>query len=319
MGDYLYWGAQPSYNYRKASDESGKFYQQIFSCNAFTDVVVMGSQRDIHTKIYPIAKENNATIHVFEEGYLRPSWVTLERDGVNGYSQLPKEADWYRDAAKLIPDYKDGKLVSNPIRMLALHEIAYHLPNILNFLFYPGYRTHRQAISGLEFAGWARRFARMPIWERQDKHNIEELISSQRDFYVLPLQLDFDSQIIHHSPFSNMIEVIDKVTSSFAQFAPSTSTLVIKNHPLDTGFVNYRKAIKSLRKTKIAGWTHPVPGKWSLTNAAQIDKGRYYHQQYRRHIITDSQQANYHLRYSNLRYARSDLPGRPGSILAACN
>jgi capsular polysaccharide export protein len=29
-------------------------------------------------------------VHVFEEGYLRPYWVTYESDGSNGHSQLTK-------------------------------------------------------------------------------------------------------------------------------------------------------------------------------------------------------------------------------------
>lgn len=250
MGDSLYWGAQPAYNYRETEAELNNFYLQIFQRNEYTDVVLMGDQRTLHSKIYPIAKDCGAIVHVFEEGYLRPNWITLERKGVNGNSQLPQDPHWYQEAAKNIPNYQDGQQVSNPLSMLALHEIAYHLPNILNPVFYRGYRTHRPTISGLEFAGWARRFARMPIWERQDKKNIIQLINSKRDFYILPLQLDCDSQIIHHSPFRNMAEVIDHVTSSFAKDAKSDAVLVIKNHPLDTGFFNFRKLIKVLEKQK---------------------------------------------------------------------
>lgn len=248
MGDCLYWGIQSAYNFRKPNSELGNFYQNIFIKNQFTDVVVMGDQRRIHTEIYPIAKANGATVHVFEEGYLRPSWVTLERNGVNGNSQLPKDSEWYRETAKLLPDYQDGRPVSNPIRMLALHEIAYHLPNTLNPVFYKGYRTHRPAISGLEFTGWAKRFSRMPLWERQNNKSIKQLIQSNHEFYLLPLQLDCDSQIIHHSPFGSMTEVINKVVNSFAKLAPSNTILVIKNHPLDTGFINFQKVISALEK-----------------------------------------------------------------------
>jgi capsular polysaccharide export protein len=35
-----------------------------------------------------IARAAGLTIHVFEEGYLRPHWVTYERGGSNGHSRL---------------------------------------------------------------------------------------------------------------------------------------------------------------------------------------------------------------------------------------
>ena len=35
-----------------------------------------------------VAQEVGLTVHVFEEGYLRPSWITYERGGSNGHSRL---------------------------------------------------------------------------------------------------------------------------------------------------------------------------------------------------------------------------------------
>ena len=35
-----------------------------------------------------LARARGITVHVFEEGYLRPYWVTYERGGSNGHSRL---------------------------------------------------------------------------------------------------------------------------------------------------------------------------------------------------------------------------------------
>jgi capsular polysaccharide export protein len=45
-----------------------------------------------------------------------------------------------------------------------------------------------------------------------------------------------------------MSEVIEVVMASFTKYAPSTTQLVIKNHPLDAGLVNYPKLIQQLAK-----------------------------------------------------------------------
>jgi len=53
-----------------------------------TDIVLYGDTRPIHAEAIKIAKTKGLTIHVFEEGYMRPFWVTYERDGANGHSKL---------------------------------------------------------------------------------------------------------------------------------------------------------------------------------------------------------------------------------------
>ena len=53
-----------------------------------TDLVLYGDTRPIHAEAIRQAKAAGVRIHVFEEGYLRPYWVTYERDGSNGHSRL---------------------------------------------------------------------------------------------------------------------------------------------------------------------------------------------------------------------------------------
>jgi capsular polysaccharide export protein len=43
-----------------------------------------------------------------------------------------------------------------------------------------------------------------------------------------------------------MIDVMEFVMKSFARHAPKTARLVIKNHPLDMGLVNYKKVVRGL-------------------------------------------------------------------------
>ncbi len=247
-GDTIYWGSRPAWAFRGKLESLPDFLnEKIRECDA-TDILLFGDRRPIHLPAIEIAKRNNIRIHVFEEGYFRPYWVTLERNGVNAHSLFPRDAAWIRDVAKSIPDYGNGDPFEATLRTRALHDMAYHLSNIANPLMFPRYRTHRPVISGLEYAGWGQRFAKMPIYERRDRATIQRLmaitIASKAPFYLLPLQLDSDTQIRDHSPFDDMQEVIRLTMASFAQHAPPNARLVIKNHPLDTGFVHYARLIK---------------------------------------------------------------------------
>jgi capsular polysaccharide export protein len=71
-------------------------------------------------------------------------------------------------------------------------------------------------------------------------------VEGARPYFVLPLQLNSDAQIRDHSRFADMAEVLEFVLRSIALHAPAESRLVIKNHPLDMGLMNYSRIISDL-------------------------------------------------------------------------
>jgi capsular polysaccharide export protein len=164
--------------------------------------------------------------------------VTLERGGVNRFSALPRDPDWYLTKASRIPDHPYQR-VQTPLSVRAAHDIAYHLANIGNFIGYPGYRTHRPYNALFEYAGLAKRFALLGTHERRDRLVCDRLLNDKKPFFLLPLQLESDAQIREFSSFAGMSAVIEKVMRSFAGSAPVEANLLIKNHPLDTGFVDF--------------------------------------------------------------------------------
>lgn len=248
IGDVVYWGRGGAWNFRDPAEALPAFLEKKFRSVGFTDVVMLGDTRPVHRLALPEARRFGARVWVFEEGYFRPNWLTLEEGGINGHSRLPRDPDWYREVGARLPEAGEGVPVRNPVRLLAAHELAYHLPNLANPLVFPGYRTHRPHVSAVEFFGWARRLSRLPLFQRRDNARIERLAARREAFYLLPLQLDSDSQIGEHSAFSGMREVIERVMQSFALHAAGDARLVIKNHPLDTGFVDYARLIGELAK-----------------------------------------------------------------------
>ena len=72
-----------------------------------SDLVVFGDGRPAHAAAITQARSAGVRVHVFEEGYVRPDWITLERDGVNGHSTLPRDPAWYLRAAEGLPPPPD--------------------------------------------------------------------------------------------------------------------------------------------------------------------------------------------------------------------
>lgn len=244
MGDALMWRAGPHWAYRWGVEGWEAWLRELIAREGVTDLVMLGDTRTHHACAIRVARESGLRTHVWEEGYFRPAWLTLERGGINGYSRLPRDPQWYRAQAVRLAEPVDNPPIANPLWRLATWELAYHLPNALNPLLYPGYRTHRPVTSPVELAGWAWRFAHMPYYRRRDLGRLTALFRSRRRYFLFPLQLDGDGQITHHSPFGRIERVIGAVLASFAAHAPAEDWLVVKNHPLDTGLEGYGRVVK---------------------------------------------------------------------------
>ena len=246
-GDSAYWFPRKAWHFRGDVSGLSEWLTPKFETHGFTDVVLFGDRRPLHVAAIACAKRLGATVHVFEEGYFRPNWVTLERGGVNRFSALPRDPNWYLGNASRSPEHAFQR-VHTPLSVRATHDIAYHLANTGNFIAYPGYRTHRPYNALVEYTGLAKRFSILGFHEHKDKIICDRLLNAKNPFFLLPLQLDSDAQIREFSSFSGMLEVIESVVKSFARAAPVDARLLIKNHPLDTGFVDYPAMIKRVTK-----------------------------------------------------------------------
>ena len=61
---------------------------KIVNDHGITDIALYGDTRPIHAQAVALARSKSLEVHVFEEGYMRPYWVTYERGGSNGHSRL---------------------------------------------------------------------------------------------------------------------------------------------------------------------------------------------------------------------------------------
>ncbi|NBT32264.1 MAG: capsule biosynthesis protein CapA, partial [Rhodobacteraceae bacterium] len=88
-GDRAFWFGGPGYiPFRGTFEDWQDTFRALVAEHGITDIALYGDTRPIHAQAISIARELGLTIHVYEEGYIRPYWVTYERGGTNGNSRL---------------------------------------------------------------------------------------------------------------------------------------------------------------------------------------------------------------------------------------
>jgi len=253
-GDAVYWAPRKATCFRGKLETLPEFLEAIWAKHQITDQLLFGDCRPVHKAAASRAGDFGIRTHVMECGYFRPFWITLELEGVNGHSLLPKNPDWFIDAGKRLPKSAPAHPFRSSFTKQAAYDVLYHLAGIINPVFFPHYKSHVPVSAAVEYACYIRRFSLQRLRKQQEAQSVSTLVNADSPFYLLPLQLNSDAQIIHHSPFHDMSEVISFVMRSFAQHAPVNTQLVIKNHPLDIGLINYRKLIaKLVRQFDLAG------------------------------------------------------------------
>jgi capsular polysaccharide export protein len=242
VGDRIYWQRGDAVSYRGPMEGLNDFYAQQFHRHGTTDIVLFGDCRPVHRPAIEIASRHNLRVHVYEEGYFRPFWITLEQGGVNGHSRLPRNPEWYKAQAKNTPQFGNGESFDAPFWKRAAYDVGYNFWAGMNPLLHKGVQSHVPYTPLTEYLGYLRRGIRIKRYEGESRRVEAKLIveAQTNPFFLMPLQLANDAQIVHHSPFKNMAAAMHMALESFAKFAPENSRLAVKIHPLDPGLVDYR-------------------------------------------------------------------------------
>lgn len=219
-------------------------FEALIAAHRIDTVLLFGDCRPVHVPAIAIAKRLAVEIGVFEEGYLRPDFITIERDGVNNHSTLPKDPDFYR-RAEVTPAPPTAALGSTFGRA-ALWGALYYCAASARHWHFPWHQYHR-ALGWREARFWAR-----STW-RKLKYRIGERQVEQRfigptptRFFLVALQTSGDAQVRVHSRFETVERFIEFVIRDFAAHAPADVELAIKHHPLDRGFSDHRALIDRL-------------------------------------------------------------------------
>jgi capsular polysaccharide export protein len=167
----------------------------------------------------------------------------LEHQGVNGFSSLPRDKQSYLRLAGQLGAESPPVTVPAGLSRRAVDDVIYSISTMAMAWRYPRFERHWPYGQLEEYWYGGRRLISRSMTARRRKRQIEEIINNSPIYYVFPLQVDVDSQIIFHSHFAGQGEVIESVVASFARHAPSDAVLVFTEHPLETSPTNWEDVV----------------------------------------------------------------------------
>jgi len=245
-GDRMFWRLPNGIDYRGSPAEWPAALTSLIADRQITDVVLFGDCRPMHIAAINVCRDLHIPVHVFEEGYIRPDWVTLELGGVNGHSTLPRDPAWYRAQAAALPPAPEHHPVPSSFRRRATEGVIYNAADVLTRWHYPYWENHRPWHPLVEGMGWTRRLMRRKVAAARTQEVFAALEASGDPYVIFPLQLDSDAQIRLHSSFAGIADALRLVIASFAANAPPEMRLVVKEHPLDNGVRDWRHETAAL-------------------------------------------------------------------------
>lgn len=184
--------------------------------------------------------------YIIEHGYLRPHWITFDRDGVNGHSTLPKEGAFYHNNNS---GFETAKAFPCRMRDQVLSTIKHFGASVALYPWMPFDTTYYGDSVFRQGTGYVSEY----VWRKlnNERRLVEDIVKHRRDgkkMFAVILQKPGDAQLRVHSSYGSNNPFLREACQSFAAFAPKDAVLVVKQHPLDYGVEGTPRLFESLVK-----------------------------------------------------------------------
>ena len=180
--------------------------------------------------------------YVFELGYLRPNYVTLEPDRVNCCSNLNQHSAFYRQ----LPDVEwlpEARRESGLRWRKSWKSITFIQHAFTRYKIVDG--VHKLQPRPEFLIAQVRGLLRKHLY-RFSEAPIRCQLSNGDPFFLVVLQVATDSQLARGCSYEGVEDFITDIVQSFARSAPSQARLFLKHHPRDRGYNHYGAHVKRL-------------------------------------------------------------------------
>lgn len=216
--------------FKQAFADWPAFLAQLLQTHQIDCVVLFGQSRRHHKAAIDLCKNRGISVVVLEEGYFRPGFITMELDGVNGFSDTLGKYTWQPspESPRLSPNTSPRHFQKMAVQASLHYYAMWKARNDFSH-----YQHHRISQPGYYAVYWVRSWLRKLIHLQPCARLQRQLIGGKASapYYFVPLQHDGDAQITHHSRFSGNSEFVVTVMESFARHAPQGTLLVFRQHP----------------------------------------------------------------------------------------
>jgi capsular polysaccharide export protein len=244
-GDWLFY-PRGATQYRGTLEDLPAFLEQVCREKRIDVIMLFGDCRPVHMGVRELAETLSLRVEVFEEGYVRPDYITMEAYGVNGHSAMPRSPIFYLNTPAPAPPKPIPTGTS--IWHAGFWACIYYLAAGLLRPAYPRYRHHRP-LSLFDGLRWIRGWGRKQWYRVRNRAIFGKLLrDGAPPFFLVPLQVHNDAQVRVHSDYEGVRDFIEQVVASFAEHAPAETILALKHHPMDRAYSNYGRLLARLAK-----------------------------------------------------------------------
>lgn len=246
---YFYPSSAQTVEYRDTLANFAEFLRVFCRQHHIDSIVCFGDNRPYHRMAKQIATQLGLTFWVFEEGYIRPNYITFEKSGVNAHSIIPRDTAFFYAQ----PELAEPKVKIAPMRSIvsfvrtAIRAIPYYFMANYRKSDYPYYQHHRELTRGYYTKAWAKALGQRALrWVCAKWMSMQIKQGKFGEFFAVPLQVHNDSQVLEHSDYKSVELFLREVLHSFAENAPKQTRLIIKHHPMDE-HLNYQYVIDEFK------------------------------------------------------------------------
>lgn len=271
-GDWIFYPSR-AHSFRGELSQWPEILEQFIVRHQIDAVILFGDCRPVHACVRSLTEQYGCALGVFEEGYLRPDHITFEPLGVNGHSNFDEKlAFWLKQRSKPPVDVfnnseflhvsKEVKKVGRSYWHAAMWGMIYFFIAWLGQLFWNNALHHRK-MTVRDSPWWWLSYLRK-FWYRHTEKGVESLLQSakRKKFFLAPLQVYNDAQILVHSDYEFVTDFINHVLHSFSRALRTEridgvpedgesifeDIIVFKHHPMDRGHRDYSNIINLLAK-----------------------------------------------------------------------
>ncbi|MFT8245130.1 capsule biosynthesis protein [Roseomonas sp. BN140053] len=244
LGDRLLWWGEGTVDYRGRREDWPHWIERFLEERDATDLVLLGEQRPPHKVAIAAARARGAQVVATDFGYIRPDWIVLEQEGMNGESRFPRDPQAILDLARDLPPPDLAVRHRDNFGAQAFWDVAYHIATMSPWPF-PHYRSHQLHGPIPVYAGTAVRLL-MRNRENRRADAILRDLQGTGPLFLFAMQMETDFSLRAYSHFPDMDTPIGETIASFAAHAPADAKLLMKVHPLDPGLKAWRRRVRRI-------------------------------------------------------------------------